>query len=1214
MRVSKVLFIAVVLLYVQSAKAQAWLELKEKGANFNQIQEAYLKENARKLKEFNRELLEEANGKAAKSPKFEKEMESMIQYNRWAAFVGPRVREAKGDISAMSEGMFRALVKKNGELQSRAANWTLVGPQSTPASGGNGRINAVRPHPTDANTLFACSPAGGLWKSINAGGSWTPISNSIAAVGATDVAFDPTNPNTMYLATGDGEAADVLTLGVYKSTDAGATWNPTTLVFNLSDAKTLSKILVNPTNGNTIIVGGRAGIYRSIDAGATWTQTSTAGVRDLEFKPNDPSVVYAGGYGASAGFWRSTDGGATWTKNTTSMTTGIQRVAVAVSPLNANYVYALAAKTSTYGFEGLYLSTDGGTTFTKKSATPNILGWYNGTAAQTDATDGQGWYDLSLSVNPTNINNIQTGGVNIWSSADAGTTWTKRSAWEAASTATNYVHADNHDLTYSGSVLYAGNDGGVFKSLDNGVTWTDISSNLSNAQLYGLGLSTSSPTTIISGHQDNGTNLTTNGTSWSEVNGGDGMLCFIDRTSNTNMYSTIYNGKLYKSTNSGASFTNIYTVPGGGWVTPWLQDPVTATTLYAGGSNIYKSINSGSTWAVSSSLSGGTGNTLTFVSIDVSKTNNQVIYASADVTSSTTGAFVGSKVYKSTNAGSTWVEIQTGLPASAVLGVHADVNDANKVYVGIASYTGNAVFCSTNGGTTWTNISAGLPQVPANCFITQTSAVGVVYCGTDLGVYFSDNSGATWQSFTNGMPGVPVKDLEIYYGNGSLVAATYGRGIWKSSLNGFNQAPSVSITSPTTGAVFASPATVTINANASDADGTVSNVEFYNGTTLLGSLNVAPYSFTWSNVAVGSYVLTAKAYDNNNASTTSTAVNISVSVANDAGISAIATPNGTVGTASFTPSVSLRNFGSTSLTSASILYKVDNGTESSFAWTGSLASGATASVTLPSVTGYASGNHTFTARAANPNGGVDGNAANDATTSNFSYSTCSNSNEPADNSSSTSTVLAVNTSVNSQIGSTTDVDYFKFTTTNAAPKINITLTNLPGDYDITLYRSKANGTIGTAITSSTNSGTISEAITYNTPTAGAIYYIRVIGYNGANSTSVCYNLGLNTSSTNFIRPFEGNAKSDKLTEGVMLKVYPNPANEAFTIQYNAVQEGEYDVKIYDILGKEMVSLKKEFALGQNAYEVKTTELPKGIYLVKVSNDNQSDVNKLIIEK
>ena len=238
---------------------------------------------------------------------------------------------------------------------------------------------------------------------------------------------------------------------------------------------------------------------------------------------------------------------------------------------------------------------------------------------------------------------------------------------------------------------------------------------------------------------------------------------------------------------------------------------------------------------------------------------------------------------------------------------HIDVNDANKIYVGLASYTGNSAFVSTNGGTTWTNITGSI-SVPVNCFITQTGVAGTVYCGTDLGVQFSNNSGSTWQNFSTGMPGIIVKDLEIFYPTGKLRAATYGRGVWESNLNGFNIAPTVSITSPTNGAVFGAPATVTINATAADTDGSISNVEFYNGTTLLGSDNTSPYSFTWSSVAVGSYSITAKAYDNGGSTTISSAVAISVSLANDAGISAIATPNGAVAAASVTPLSNIEKF------------------------------------------------------------------------------------------------------------------------------------------------------------------------------------------------------------------------------------------------------------------------------------------------------------------
>ena len=678
------------------------------------------------------------------------------------------------------------------------------------------------------------------------------------------------------------------------------------------------------------------------------------------------------------------------------------------------------------------------------------------------------------------------------------------------------------------------------------------------------------------------------------------MLCFIDRTNNANMFSSIYYGNLYRSTNGGSSFAKIDTVSGGGWVTPWLQDPVTATTLYAGGTNVVKSTNSGTSWTTISSFS-GVG---TLVALDVAKTNNQIIVAAS-----------GTKVMKTTNGGTAWTDITAGLPAStAILTVHIDVNDANKIYVGLASYSGTSAYLSTNGGTSWTNISAGMTSLPVNCFITQNSAPGVVYCGNDLGVYYSGNSGTAWESFSSGMPGIIVKDLEIFYPTGKIRAATYGRGIFESYLNGFNSAPTVSITSPANGAVLGSPATITIAANAADVDGSIANVEFYNGTTLLGSDNTAPYSFTWSGVAIGSYSLTAKAFDNVGASTTSSAVAISVSLANDAGISAIITPNGAVNTASVTPSVSLRNFGSAALTSATIFYRVDASTESSFNWTGSLASGATTSVTLASVS-YTSGAHTFTARTSSPNSGADGNAANDAMTSNFTYSTCSNLNEPADNSSTTATVIAVNTSTNSQIGSTTDNDYFKFTTTAAAPKIKVTLTNLPADYDVRLYNTKTNGTMGSQIGISQNSSTTNETIIYNTATTAKTYYIKINGYVGAFSTSVCYNLAVNTDKANFSRPFEATINSDKdHLEKVKMLVYPNPVIDVVNIQFNAEQEGEYKVSLIDVVGKEVINQRTTFSEGENNVVLKTSHIPKGLYVVKISNDNQTEVSKLLIEK
>ncbi len=969
------LVLAIVLLCTSiPIQAQTWRDLREQGANFYDIQAAFNRQYGKKLKEMKRELQKEAHSKGKKNDNYERQMEGMIQYMRWAEFVAPRVKESNGDLSAMGANIQRALIDKarNATTTRTGASWSLVGPRSTPTNGGNGRINTVRAHPSVAGTLFACAPAGGLWKTTDGGTNWTAISDGIAVLGATDVAFDPTNPNIMYLATGDGEAGDAYSTGIYKSTDGGNSWAATGLTFGISALKKISKIIVNPTDGS-ILAGGSVGIYRSTNGGSSWTQVSTISIRDIEFKPADPTVVYAGGYNSTA-FLRSTNSGATWAAAGTGLpTTGWFRVALGVTALDATYVYALVSNSADDGLLGVYLSTDGGTTFTSKyvapatptAAKPNTLGW------NTNGADagGQGWYDLSIAVDPSVKTTIYTGGVNIWKSVNSGVNWTLNGQWEGVGAP--YVHADVHDLTFSGSTLYAGTDGGVFSTANGGTAWANKSGNLAIAQMYSLGISQTNPNLIISGHQDNGTNLTTNGSTWAEVDGGDGMICFIDRTNDNRMFSEIYNGNLSVSTNGGSTWTATYTVTGGGWVTPWLQDPVTASTIYAGGTNVVKSTNSGTSFSTISSFATTVG---TLVSIDVAKSAPQTILAAS-----------ATSLMKTTNGGTNWTNISSTLPsAAAIQSVYFDPTDANKIYLAFASYAGDAVFYSSNGGTVWTNISAGLPSVPVSCFVIQANN-GDLYCGTDLGVYLRAAGASTWTDFTAGMPGVPVRDLDIYAATGKIRAATFARGIWESSVNTNNNAPTVSITLPTNNATVSTGSTVIINATAFDADGSVTRVEFYQGTTLLGTSTTSPFSFTWVNVPTGSYVLTAKAYDNLNAIGTSTPINLLVAVANDAGVLSIVSPSGTVATASVTPSVTLKNFGLTTLTSTIISYKIDANAWSTFNWTGNLATGASLSVALPTITGYAIGAHTFTASSGLVNSNPDDNTPNNAFTGNFTY-------------------------------------------------------------------------------------------------------------------------------------------------------------------------------------------------------------------------------------
>ncbi len=689
-------------------------------------------------------------------------------FRRWEEFMGPRVYP-KGDVKQAArayEEFLKYKADNPGLFDSdRAANWTPLGPYGTPTGGGAGRINAIRFDPTNSNTVYACTPAGGLWKSTNSGTSWTTNTDALSVIGCTDVCIDPTNTNIMYLATSDGDAGDTYSIGVLKSTDAGATWAATGLAWSVTNGRTISKMLINPSNPLILIAATSNGIYRTTNGGTSWTQVQTGNFKDLEYKPGDPLTVYACG---ATTFYRSADGGATWTNITAGVPTTAGRLALAVSPANATYVYILAANNTDNGFLGVYRSTNSGTSFTTRSTTPNLLGW-NSTGSDAG---GQGWYDLSIAASETNADVVLVGGVNIWRSTNGGTSWTINAHWTG--TGAPYVHADHHDVIFlpgSGTTYWSGNDGGAFRTTTSGTAWTDLSSNCAIAQQYKIGLSATTAGLITSGHQDNGTNKLNAG-SWSQIYGGDGMETFIDRTNNNIMYASLYYGDYRRSTNAGATWTTIVTGLTGtaAWVAPWHQDPVTSTTLYAGYSQMFKTTNSGTSWSQIGTIA-GTG---TITEFDVAPSNPLYIYAVRS-----------NVIYKTTNGGTSWTNMTGTLPvgSAALTNVEISPTDPLKVWVTFSGYSsGNKVFMTTDGGTTWTNYSTGLPNLPANCIVYQNASSDGVYVGTDVGVYYRDATLTTWQPYLTGLPNVIVRDLEIFYGTGKLRAGTYGRGTWESDL------------------------------------------------------------------------------------------------------------------------------------------------------------------------------------------------------------------------------------------------------------------------------------------------------------------------------------------------------------------------------------------------------------------------------------------------
>lgn len=778
-----------------SAQKRPWINPLENkpGTTFYSIQQTFQRDWRKKEKKILREVRNSVKEQQQQERKYtgsesEAGESGYFQFKRWEYRMAPRVYPS-GDISLPSttwhrfeeylnqnstarsqyqSGINNNLSRNTSPDQVQSSTWAFMGPTGAPVNGGSGRLNFLRPDPTNSNIMYAGAPDGGIWKTTNGGTSWSTSTDQLSVIGCSDIAIDPSNTQVLYAASGDGDAGDSYSIGVLKSTNGGVSWNSTGLSFAPSQFVLLSRLLINPVNTQIVIAATNDGVYRTTNGGTTWTKTLTAVLKDAEFKPGDPNTVYVAG----TSFYTSTNGGVSFTAASTGLpaAAAVSRLAIGVSAANPAYVYVLAARPANdYGFQGIYRSVNSGASFTTQATTPNLLGW----ASAGNDTGGQGWYDLSIDVSPVNAEEVLAGGINIWRSVNGGVNWTLNAHWTA--TGAPYVHADIHHLLYtSGSTVFASSDGGVFKTTNNGVSWTDISGNMGIAQIYRLGLSASNPELWITGHQDNGTNLR-NGNIYAATLGGDGMDCFIDRTNNNTLYAEFYNGSLNRSINGGATWGAIVSGLSGAaaWVTPWAQDPVSPNTLYCGYTDLFKSVNQGSSWTSLTALPVSPGGTIT--DFKVAPSNTQVIYVARS-----------GGLFKTINGGTSWSTITGTLPvaSAAITRLAVKDTDPNTVWVTFSGYSaGNKVFKTTNGGTTWTNVSAGLPNLPVNCIVyTPNLSIDAVYVGCDVGVYYLDNAQPSWQPYFTGLPNSGVEDLEIYRATGKLRAATYGRGVWQVDL------------------------------------------------------------------------------------------------------------------------------------------------------------------------------------------------------------------------------------------------------------------------------------------------------------------------------------------------------------------------------------------------------------------------------------------------
>lgn len=712
----------------------------------------------------------------------------------------------------------------------------------------SGRTTAVviGPH---TGIIYIGTAGGGVWKSLNDGASWTPLTDKQQSLSIGAMVLDPadTTDRTLYAGTGEAHfSADSYNgVGILKTTDGGATWTLVGTGFPNVGTYNGSSVAVSMLafSGTVLLVGTSAGLYRSTDAGANWTQITVAAgqpsarVTDVQADGANVYVVVSNAMSGISftGIYKSTTGGSTGSFNPLSSPNlpaatswGRSQVTIARSaPLTLYLAIAYGTNDPTTANQGnllgIFKTTDGGATWNAASSAGNPDNYFG-----EPGLPGQGWYDNVIAVDPTNPNLVYAGGVAIVSSSDGGAHWvTMMDPYcDVLPCPPGSIHPDQHGTAFglSGTPrpFYVGNDGGVWKTtngnLGTSATWSDLNGNLATLQPYAGDAANNYQATpfVAEGSQDNGTagsTSPTNGT-WNGLLGGDGFYVAIDKTNTNIVYAEYANGFLQKTTNASAgsaiTWTNIApyapTSPPCNvrfvlFNTPFVLDQNDHNHLLYGARDIAcESMDGGTTWRPSTIQSGFFDR-----SVAIAPTDSATMYVGVNGTA-----------YKSTNghgaSAATFSSCGTGLPASGLTRIIADPTDANTAYVTNGNFGVGHVWKSVSCGA-WTNITGNLPDAPATSIVAYPITGGeALVVGTDVGVFVSTNNGTSWSALQNGLPNAITAQVFTDVARTTLFVATHGRGVFKMPIPASDAfaAPTVtSIVSPVGPDTGGAPVTIT---------------------------------------------------------------------------------------------------------------------------------------------------------------------------------------------------------------------------------------------------------------------------------------------------------------------------------------------------------------------------------------------------------------------
>ena len=683
----------------------------------------------------------------------------------------------------------------------------------------SGRIADIKTHPENESVWYVATGSSGVWKTVNAGTTWTPIFDDQPSYSTGCITLDPSNPDVVWVGTGENVGGRHVAYGdgIYRSDNGGTTWKN----MGLKKSEHISEIIVHPDNSDVVWVaaqgplwtsGGERGLYKTTDGGTSWKRVlgndKWTGVTDIMIDPRNPQILYAAtwdrhrtvaalmGGGPGTALYRSDDGGGNWTKLTNGLPkSNMGKIGITISPQNPDVVYAAIELDRTQG--AVYRSSNRGASWTKMSDTVS-----GGTGPH---------YYQELYASPHEFDRLYLMNVRVLTSGDGGKTFVQLKEQDK--------HSDNHAIVFKKddpNYIMLGTDAGIYETFDNAETWRYIK-NLPLTQFYKVAVNNAEPFYhIFGGTQDNGSAGGPSATDeregiankhWYKTLFADGHQSATDPVYNDIIYAETQQGGLYRIDLTTGEQVSVQPKAGLGepherfnWDAPILVSPHNPKRLYFASYRVWKSESRGDDWEpISGDLTrnedrltlpimgrkqswdnawdvGAMSNYNTITSLAESPVQEGLLYAGTD----------DGFIQVSENGGESWRKIPVtalGLaPRTFVNDIKADLFDANTVYVALDNHKEGDfnpyLFKSTDKGQSWQSISGNIPDRTLVWRMVQDPVKkNLLFAATEFGIYTSLNGGTSWQKL-GGAPTISFRDLTIQKRENDLVAASFGRGFF----------------------------------------------------------------------------------------------------------------------------------------------------------------------------------------------------------------------------------------------------------------------------------------------------------------------------------------------------------------------------------------------------------------------------------------------------